>query len=52
MSNANEDVVETILTVAGQIVQAIRENDKGISLDDIARGVTQWQNRRARAYGM
>ena len=52
VSNANEDVVETILTVAGQIVQAIRENDKGISLDDIARGVTQWQNRRARAYGM
>ena len=52
VSNANEDVVQTILTVAGQIVQAIRENDKGISLDDIARGVTRWQNRQVRAYGL
>ena len=52
VEEANEPVVNAVLAIGAQIVGAIRESGGSISLDDIARGVTRYQNRMARAVGV
>lgn len=53
VEEANEPVVNAVLAIGAQIVGAIRESGgNGITVDDIARGVTRWQARQARAVGV
>ena len=52
VEEANEGVIDAVLTIGVNIVNAIQNNKNGVSIDDIARGVTRWQNRQARALGV
>lgn len=49
VEEANEPVVNAIMTAASQIISHMGKN--GVSMDDLARNVTKWQNRNARAMG-
>lgn len=49
VEEANEPVVSAIMTAASQIIAHMGKN--GVSMDDLARNVTKWQNRNARAMG-
>lgn len=53
VEEANEPVVNAVLAIGAQIVGAIRESGgNGVTVDDLARGITRWQARQARAVGV
>ena len=53
VAEANEIVVNAVLAAANQIVSAVAAGGgDGVDIELIARGVTSWQKRQARAMGI